>query len=174
MSPSVLVDVPAVLRRTPAVLDTLLRDLPDAWLRVNEGDSTWSAMDVVAHLIHTEQTNWLPRLRILFEHGTAQPFGDFDRFGHLKTPLPASVHPLLDTFAAVRADSLSQLEALRLAEPDLDREGTHPMLGTVTARQLLSAWMTHDLDHVMQVTRVLAHSYKETVGPWRDYLRILG
>ena len=73
----------------------------------------------------------------------------------------------------MRQGSLQQLAALGLTPADLERRGTHPALGAVTLRQLLASWVTHDLDHVFQIARVLARQYTDEVGPWRQYLRIV-
>jgi hypothetical protein len=134
----VLEEVSALLSRTPAVLNALLRGLPDEWITAHEGPDTWSAFDVVGHLIHGERTDWLPRL------------------------------------TAVRADNVRELAALHLTAADLERRGLHPDLGPVTIRQLLATWVAHDLDHLSQISRVLAHQYGNEVGPWRAYLRIIG
>lgn len=163
----------ALLARTPATLDALLRGLPDDWIGAHESDNTWSPFDVVAHLIHAERTNWMPRARIILEHGDARPFDEFQRFAHFEESQGRTLGSLLDEFASVRQQTLSDLAALRLAESDLARRGGHPALGVVTLRQLLAAWVVHDLDHVMQISRVLASQYSDEVGPWRAYLRII-
>ena len=169
----VLDEAMAVLARTPATLDALLRDLPARWSEANEGANTWSAFDVVGHLIHGERTDWLPRARIIMEHGKARPFEKFDRFAQYNASKEQSLNSLLETFAALRRDGLRDLAALNLTEADLDRRGRHPELGVVTLRQLLATWVAHDLDHVMQIARVLARQYSDEVGPWRAYLRII-
>jgi uncharacterized damage-inducible protein DinB len=171
--PLVLDDAVGLLARTPVTLDTWLRDLPDGWATANEGGDTWSVSDVVAHLTHTERTNWMPRVKLLLEHGEARAFDEFDRFGHLTGQGGETLAARLDEFTAVRQDSLRQLAALGLVPADLERRGKHPALGAVKLRQLLAAWVTHDLDHVFQVARVLACQYTEEVGPWRQYLRIV-
>jgi len=163
----------AALARTPATLDALLRDLPSQWSTVNEGANTWSAFDVVGHLIHGERTDWLPRARIILEHGEARPFEKFDRFAQHDASKGRSLASLLDEFAALRQEGLRDLAALRVTEADLDRRGRHPELGVVTLRQLLATWVAHDLDHVMQIARVLARQYSDEVGPWRAYLRVI-
>ncbi len=168
----VLAEAVAFLGRTPAVLEALLRGLPDGWVVANEGGETWSPVDVIGHLIHGERTDWLPRVKIILECGEARAFDKFDRFAQLASkarPLP----DLLDEFAMLRQDSLAELAALNLAEPDLDRVGRHPELGVVTLRQLLATWVAHDLDHIVQVSRIMARQYSDEVGPWRAYLRII-
>jgi uncharacterized damage-inducible protein DinB len=166
-------DAVAILGRTPAALDAQLRGLPVEWTNAHEGENTWSAFDVVAHLIHADRTNWLPRARTILEHGDARPFDDFQRFAHLETSKGRTLASLLDEFAEVRAQSLEALAGLTLTESDLERRGGHPALGSVTLRQLLATWVVHDLDHTMQVSRVLARQYSGEVGPWRAYLRII-
>ena len=171
--PFVMEEALEVLARTPATLDALLRGLPDGWTAANEGGETWSPFDVVGHLIHGERTDWVPRARIVLEHGETRAFDPFDRFAQFAASSGRSLGSLLDEFATLRQANLRELAALRLTESDLDRRGKHPELGVVTLRQLLSTWVAHDLDHVVQVSRVLARQYSDEVGPWRAYLRII-
>jgi hypothetical protein len=163
----------AVLSRTPGALDALLRGLPDGWISANEGADTWSPFDVVGHLIHGERTDWMPRVHRILEHGESTAFEKFDRFAQFAASRGQTLTALLDEFAALRQDNLRDLAALRLTDEDLDRRGRHPALGVVTLRQLLSTWVAHDLDHLVQVARVLARQYSDDVGPWRAYLRVI-
>jgi len=162
-----------ILERTPATLDAWLRGLPEPAVRSNEGGDTWSAFDVVGHLIHGERTDWIPRARIILEQGERRPFDRFDRFAQFTASERQTLDRLLDEFGALRRESLQQLAALQLTEADLDRRGMHPALGPVTMRQLLSTWVAHDLDHIMQIARVLATQHAQAVGPWRAYLRVI-
>jgi hypothetical protein len=163
----------AILSRTPATLDTLLRGLPDGWIVAHEGGDTWSPFDVIGHLIHGERTDWLPRARIILEHGDARPFEKFDRFAQDALCQGRTLASLLDEFATCRRQNLHDLAALRLEEADLERRGLHAELGVVTLRQLLATWVAHDLDHVVQISRALARQYSDQVGPWRAYLRVI-
>ena len=162
-----------VLERTPAVLRAWLSGLDDEWTRRNEGGDTWSPYDVVGHLIHGEHTDWMPRLRIILGDGPDKRFPPFDRFAQFRESEGKSLAGLLDEFAAARARSLRDLRALTLTDADLDRTGIHPKFGTVTARQLLATWVAHDLDHVMQISRVMAHQIGAEVGPWVEFLRVV-
>ena len=168
-----LEDAAAILGRTPAMLDAMLRDLPEGWATANEGGVTWSPYDVIGHPIHGERTDWMPRARIILEHGEARPFDTFDRFAQFEVSKGRLLASLLDEFTSLRQQNLRDLAALRLTERDLDRRGTHPELGIVSLRQLLATWTAHDLDHVVQISRVLARQYSDEVGPWRAYLRII-
>jgi hypothetical protein len=169
----VVEEAAAVLARTPGALDALLRGLPEDWIGANEGGETWSPFDVIGHLIHGEKTDWMPRVRIILEHGESRPFEKFDRFAQLAASEGRSVDRLLEEFAALRDENVRQLLGLQLSEADLDKRGRHPELGGVTLRQLLATWVAHDLDHVVQISRVLARQYSDEVGPWRAYLRVI-
>ena len=164
----------AVLQRTPHVLDALLRDLPEPWIRSDEGTGTWSPFDVVGHLIHGEETDWIPRARIILEAGESQPFEPFDRFAQQARSAGKSMPELLDTLASLRAANLDLLVGWRLTPADMQRRGQHPHLGPVTLAQLLATWAAHDLSHIAQITRVMSRQYASAVGPWRAYLPILG
>jgi hypothetical protein len=166
-------DAVAILARTPATLDALLRGLPDGWIVAHEGGDTWSPFDVIGHLIHGERTDWVPRAKMILEHGEARAFDKFDRFAQFAGSEGRTLSSLLDELATVRQESLHELAMLRLTDADLDRRGRHPELGVVTLRQLLATWVAHDLDHVVQISRVLARQYSDEVGPWRAYLRII-
>ena len=166
-------DAIAILARTPATLDALLRALPAPFIAAHEGGQTWSPFDVVGHLIHGEHTDWIPRARIILEHGEARAFDKFDRFAQFDASEGKTLGSLLDEFARLRGESIRALESMRLTDTELDRRGLHPELGVVTLRQLLATWVAHDLDHIVQISRVLARQYTDEVGPWRAYLRII-
>jgi len=168
-----LEDTFALLERTPATLNVLLRDLPDVWTRRNEGDKTWSAFEVVGHLIHGERADWVPRVKMILEFGETRSFEPFDRWGQEREIQGKSLAQLLDEFARVRAENLAELRKLNLQPADLDRRGNHPSLGIVTMSQLLATWAGHDLTHLHQISRIMAHQYAEAVGPWSRYLGVL-
>lgn len=162
-----------VLRNTPATLNSLLRDLSEPWLTQNEGPETWSPFDIVGHLIHGEETDWIPRAKIILEQGENRPFEPFDRFAMFEKSKGRSIAELLDTFAQLRRENLQQLELMKLTSAKLEKRGRHPELGIVTLRQLLATWVVHDLGHVAQAARVMSKQYREEVGPWQEYLPIL-
>ena len=163
----------AILRRTPATLNALLSDLPDNWVLANEGPETFSPYDVIGHLIEGEEHDWIPRARIILEHGEAKPFEKFDRFAMYEKSKGKSPAELLARFEEVRGESLRQLDDLNLTPELLQKTGTHPALGVVTLSQLLSAWVVHDLGHIRQIVRVMAKQYREEIGPWTAYLSIV-
>ena len=163
----------SLLARTPAALDALLRDLPDAWTSRNEGQNTWSAFDVVGHLIYCERIDWMPRARIVLQFGETQAFAPLDRWGHVRESEGKSLGQLLDEFARLRREALDELRALSLGQDELNRRGKHPGLGVVTLSELLATWAAHDLTHLHQISRVMAHQYRKAVGPWSAYLGVM-
>jgi hypothetical protein len=163
----------ALLSRTPNALNALLRDLPEAWTHNSEGDNTWTVFDVVGHLIYGDRTDWIPRARRILESGEAKAFNPFDRLGQIKESQGKSLVQLLDEFARVRSEALDDLRALNLQPDDFNRRGRHPALGVVTLSELLATWAVHDMTHLHQISRVMAHQYREAVGPWAKYLGVL-
>jgi DinB superfamily len=163
----------ALLARTPTVLDALLRELPEVWTLGNEGGNTWSAFDVVGHLIRGERTDWIPRARMILDFGETREFEPFDRSGQERESSGKTLGHLLDEFARLRADGLGELSAMNLQPADLERRGRHPALGVVTLSQLLATWAAHDLTHLHQISRAMAHQYQAAVGPWHTYLGVL-
>jgi hypothetical protein len=163
----------ALLARTPASLNALLRDLPEAWTSRNEGPNTWSAFDVVGHLIHGERTDWIPRAKRILEFGDSRAFDTFDRFAQEKESQGKSLGQLLDEFARLRSKNLDELRSLNLKLEDFARKGRHPQLGVVTLSQLLATWAAHDLTHLHQISRIMAYQYREAVGPWTAFLGVM-
>ena len=163
----------SLLARTPATLDALLRELPQEWTMRNEGGNTFNAFDVLGHLIHGERTDWMPRAKRILEFGESRAFDRFDRRAQERDSQSKSLPELLDEFARLRAANLAQLRALKLTDQDLNRRGLHPELGTVTLSQLLATWAAHDLTHLHQLSRIMAHQYRDAVGPWTAYLGVM-
>ena len=162
-----------LLRRTPETLNLLLQDLPEPWLMTNEGPNTWSPYDVVGHLIHGEETDWIARAKIILEHGENRAFTPFNREAMFEESKAKSLAELLNTFAQLRSENLRQLDELNLTPELLTKRGLHPELGTVTLSQLLSTWVVHDLSHIGQIVRVMCKQYGDAVGPWQAYLPVL-
>jgi len=173
MSASFLEEPLALLTRTPATLDSLLRGLPEVWTDATEGPNTWSPYTVVGHLIHAEKVDWMPRLQIILEHGPARAFDPFDREAQCRESAGKSLSNLLDEFTVRRNDNLARLRALDLQPAQLQLPGTHPGLGPVTVRQLLATWTAHDLGHLVQISRTMAKRYQQEVGPWAQYLSVM-
>jgi len=163
----------ALLARTPATLNAMLRDLPEAWIQANEGEKTFSAYQVVGHLAHGERADWMPRVKMILEHGEERAFVPFDRFAQDRESEGKTLGQLLDEFAELRAKNLDELRTLGITDQQLQLRGKHPRLGPVTLGNLLATWAAHDMTHLHQLARIMAHQYREAVGPWTVFLGVL-
>lgn len=161
-----------ILERTPEVLQTLLENLPEEWTAKNEGEDTWSPYDIIGHLIHGEQTDWVVRTEIILAQ-KSQAFTPFDRFAQFENSKGKTLSQLLLEFKQLRIENLKKLKSLNIKDSDLALKGTHPELGEVSLKNLLATWTAHDLSHISQITRVMAKLYKEEVGIWTRYMKIM-
>lgn len=162
-----------ILERTPAVLRSIFTGLSDDWTMNNEGPETFSPFDVLGHLINGEKTDWRPRVIMILEYGDSKTFVPYDRFAQYQESKGKTITQLLDEFEKLRKENMEWFRSLTLTEEDLGKQGMHPVLGRVTLKQLLSTWVIHDLTHIAQITRVMAKQYKEEMGPWVDFFRII-
>jgi len=162
-----------MLERTPQTLENFLSGLSDVWLESNEGEGTWNVYEVIGHLIEIEKTGWIPRLEFILQGGEGKTLPAFDRFSHLKDESLRFIDQKLQEFKALRAASIPRLRELIQSDSQLEMTSVHPALGEVKARELISTWTVHDLTHLSQIVRVLAHRYREDVGPWIEFLGVL-
>lgn len=162
-----------ILSRTPLVIETLLNDLSEDWVKNNEGPETWSPYDIVGHLIHGEKTDWLIRAEIILSDKSDKTFAPFDRFAQFENSKGKSLKQLLDEFKQLRKENIALLLKKNITAPDYGKKGIHPAFGEVTLEQLLATWTVHDLGHIAQITRVMSKQYKAAVGPWKEYLPVL-
>lgn len=162
-----------ILEQTPFSLKTLLSNLSDEWIYCNEGPETWSAFDIMGHLIHGEKTDWIQRLDIILGDTNNKTFESFDRFAQFKNSKGKTLADLIQEFSELRNKNLEFLRSLNLSEDHFNLKGIHPELGEVNLKQLLATWVTHDLGHIAQMARVMAKHYKDEVGPWEAYTPIL-
>lgn len=162
-----------ILERTPVVLETMLSNLQDEWTLSNEGENTWSAFDIIGHFIHGEKTDWIPRMHIILNDNAEKRFTPFDRFAQFTDSSGKSLEELLHEFKTLRVQNIAQLNSIEFTDELLNKTGIHPTFGSVTLKQLLAAWVVHDLTHIYQISRVMAKQYEAEVGPWKQFLGVL-
>jgi hypothetical protein len=162
-----------ILQRTPDVLYTMLHGISNDWTQHNEGGETWSVFDVVGHLVHGEKADWVSRAEIILSENTDKKFEPFDRLAQFEESKGKTLSQLLDEFKLLRKKNIQRLLSKNLTPKDFHKTGIHPAFGQVKLSQLLATWVAHDLDHISQIARVMAKQYKEDVGPWIEYLKIL-
>ncbi|HTQ65835.1 MAG TPA: DinB family protein [Puia sp.] len=162
-----------ILRQTPSVMEKLLKGLSDEWIFSTEGENTWSAYDIMGHLIHGEKTDWVPRLQIILDESGDKKFKPFDRFAQFSESKGKNIDMLLSEFKQLRSDNLLTLLSLDLKNSQYEMQGIHPAFGKVSLSELLATWVVHDLNHIAQIARVMSVQYLKAVGPWKEYLGIL-
>jgi hypothetical protein len=162
----------SVLSRTPGSLTALLSGLPEEWTASNEGPETWSPYQVVGHLVHIEESDWIDRtIKILAEDGP-RDLDPVDREAGFERFKDWPLSTLLDHFTSTRTSNLVRLDELVTVD-DLNRTGIHASFGEVTLRQLLAAWVVHDFNHFNQIVKTMAKQYAGAIGPWREFLPII-
>lgn len=163
----------ALLTRTPAALNALLRDLPEIGL-----------ITMKAKIPGPSSTSWFTSFILSGRTGCRASIDSFNlaKLGPSisltgeATCRRVKVSPCRNCwneFAHLRGESLRELSALNLREGDMERRGQHPALGAVTLAQLLATWAAHDLTHLHQISRVMAHQYRGAVGPWIKYIGVM-
>jgi hypothetical protein len=162
-----------VLQQTPHTLSRMLQDLDPAWTKSSGLADNWAPYDVIGHLIHAEETDWIPRAEIILSQGEDLRFEPFDRMAHAALGHKRSLADLLTEFAHVRSTNLEKLSRFEITPEQLKLQGIHPEFGEVTLEQLLSTWVVHDLGHISQICRYMARQYSVAVGPWKAYLSVL-
>jgi len=162
-----------ILERTPASLYSLLNNVSEDWILNNEGGQSWSTYDIVGHLIHCDTDNWIPRIEIILTKSIVVQFDPLNRLAQIEKSKNKTFTDLLNEFIRVRSASIEKLRDLNISEEQLLKEAIHPELGIVNLSQLIATWVVHDLDHIAQISRVMAKQYKNEVGPWIHYLKIL-
>ena len=148
-------------------------NISDEWTLNNEGGDSWNVYEIVSHLLYCEKADWISRAEIILSDNLKVEWEPFDRSGHIEESKGKSLKYLLTEFKEYRTKNVSRLNSKNLSNSELQKIGQHPSFGEVTLSQLLSTWVVHDLNHISQISRVLAKQLKNEVGPWVEYLSIL-
>jgi hypothetical protein len=161
-----------ILSRTPDTLRALLLGPPEEWTTSNEGPGTWSPLQVVGHMTHIEESDWMDRTVKILAASEPPVLEPVDREAGFSRYAGWSLADQLDRFGEIRKSNLDQVRAL-VSVNDLGRIAIHPDLGQVTLSQLLASWVVHDLNHLDQIVKTMAKQYTNAIGPWREFLPII-
>jgi len=127
-----------ILERTPAVLEAMLKNVSAEWTEKSEGGETWSAFDVLGHLVHGEKTDWIPRMEIILSLAPDKTFEPFDRFAQFEESKGKTLPQLLDEFKKLRKKNIGVLHSKKITSKNLEEKAFHPAFGEVTLAQLLA------------------------------------
>ena len=151
----------------------MLDALSPEWTESRGDKENWAPYDVIGHLIHGEETDWIPRAEIILAQGENRTFDPYHRLAQFERSKGKSLNDLLTEFAHLRSGNIEKLIRWQLTPEQLALKGNHPALGECTLEQLLATWAVHDLNHIRQIVVYMAKMYDKEVGPWKEYLSIL-
>jgi hypothetical protein len=161
------VDIARLISRLDAnagIFRLLLTGVNDEQARWKPTPDRWSLLEVTCHLADEERDDFRKRLDLTLHRPEAAwppidpPAWAMER-GYNSRDLASSL-----------ADFLSERERsvvwLRLLEPfNLQAAVEHPKLGRLTAGDLFSSWVAHDLIHIRQCNRLHYEYLTQAVAP---------
>lgn len=163
-----------LLQRSPQTYKSLFYGMNSNWGYLNEGKDTWSAFDIIGHLIHGEITDWIPRAKIILSKQLKdKTFEPFDMLAHKQICQSKTMENLLEEFEKLRNNNIKELKSWNLSEEELNMTGIHPEQGEVSLKQLISTWAIHDYGHLNQISRVIVKHHTEDVGPFKNFYTLL-
>ena len=140
----------ALLGMMPTFLRAEFEAAPEALLRWRPAPEEWCLLEVVGHLIETEERGFAGRMRTILTEERPQ-FTTWDPSTVARERRDERRDPaeLLAEFIRRRTSGVALVEALTIA--DLDRGGDHPEVGFLTVNDLLHEWIHHDANHLRQM-----------------------
>jgi hypothetical protein len=152
------------LSSSAEVIAALARNVPDAQARWKPTPEEWSVLEVICHLYDEEREDFRTRTRLALESPESDwppidPVGWVTARGYNQRELGAS----LEAFLQERRSSLEWLASLQ--NPDWASTHTHPRMGSMTAGEVLGAWVAHDHLHIRQLNQLHWQSLARDVAP---------
>jgi hypothetical protein len=162
-------DHPAIdhLAATPELLRLLMDRLSDEDAQWKPAPDRWSIAEILEHLSHLESRCF----RLRFDRMIAEDNPEVEPYGQQSYAAEGaySNREAEESFAhweEQREDNVAFLRALDATV--LARGARHPLLGAITAEDLLNEWAFHDLGHVRQITELVrARMYYPRLGPFQ-------
>lgn len=144
----------AVLRSTPAYIDTLHRQFPaDRWT-ISTTEDEWCLKEVVCHLRDVEIEVNLPRIQKVIKEKNPYFTGtDTDRWAKERNYLLQDSKEAFHSFLEARMESLKLLQSL--AETDWTRSARHTIFGPTNLAELVEIMAAHDRLHVQQMHQLI-------------------
>ena len=140
----------ALLGTMPIFLQAEFEAAPEALLRWRPAPGEWCLLEVVGHLIETEERGFAGRIRtILVEKRPQFTIWDPSAVARERQDEQRDPAELLAELVTRRTSGVAIVEALTAA--DLDCGGDHPEVGFLTVNDLLHEWIHHDANHLRQM-----------------------
>ena len=113
----------------------------------------WCLLEVVCHLHDEEREDFRARLKQVLDD-PQKPFASIDpvKWVTERNYMEQDFEYMLSQFLTERGESLKWLRQLK--EPKWDNAYVHPKFGPLSAKFLLSNWLTHDYLHFRQILKL--------------------
>ena len=139
----------AVLKSTPAALDTLSLQLSSQQWRERPEPNEWSLTEIFCHLRDVDREVNIPRVEKVI--GETNPFlagMNTDTWAEERNYRQEDGPAALREFIAVRTRLVARLQGLD--EADWQRTARHAIFGPTTLQELVGFTTTHDRTHIQQ------------------------
>ena len=143
------------MQEAPAALTKLLHDVPESALSNPPAPGKWSVAEIIAHLADSELVAGF-RYRAIAGANDGVPITgyDQDRWAAAGNYRAAKAATSLKSFAALREMNLRFLTLLPAAA--WEKYGVHSERGRESLRDLVQLVAGHDLNHVLQIRKILS------------------
>jgi len=122
-------------------------------LRWRPSENSWSMLEVINHLADEEHLDFRTRLDLtLFAPDQAWPPIDPPAWVTAREYNKQDAMESLQRFLAEREQSIAWLR--HVEAPVWSNAYNHPVLGSMTALDVLTSWLAHDLLHIRQMLQL--------------------
>ena len=141
------------LLQQAAVIEQLASGVDDTEAHWKPSPGDWSIVEVINHLYDEERDDFRRRFDLtLHEPATPWPPINPPQWAIDRRYNERGLAESLGNFLAERRASLAWLQGLDAV--DLASTHTHPHIGSMTAGDVLAAWVAHDCLHIRQLNEL--------------------
>ncbi|MCU0494975.1 MAG: DinB family protein [Chloroflexaceae bacterium] len=145
----------AMLELNLATLSNIVRSTsPERATTLRDGPDGWTTLEVLCHLRDIEEVMLGRAERIASEDNPAFTAIDADGLARERSYNGQDMHAVLGELSAHRQRLLAFFR--QLGEEQWQRAGVHSRYGHTTMQVLLARAAWHDMNHIEQMTRILA------------------
>ncbi len=158
----------AVLKATPAAMETLSKDLKSELWSKRTDSNDWAMNEIFCHMRDVDSEVNLPRIQRVLAEADAFVAGiDTDSWAEEMDYIHQNGSQAFADFLKTRVQILNHLSTL--SEVDWQKQLRHAIFGPTTFKELINFIVTHDQNHLQQVkqtinrlnNRILINLYKK-------------
>lgn len=155
----------SLLEKTPAILELLLRDIPQDMLEWKPSSERWSIAEVLEHMVEIEKLYEQRTHRIVLENSPT--LSKYEALSEAELQMK-SLRQYLEEFIPLRRAFVFYLHSIPTSAGA--RTGQHVELGTISLSQMLHELANHDLGHLRQIAELYrARAFHPYAGPFQKY-----